>query len=61
MFGQAISISRLRFYEQECRLARASAGDSLTERELSYFEQMFARAAAEKAALNEQLAEHRLD
>lgn len=47
MLSQAISLRRLRFYEQECRRGSISAENAATKIELIKFEQLFRRAALE--------------
>ena len=51
MLSQAISLRRLKFYEDQCRRGRATAGDELTKRELYSFEQSFRSAALVNAAM----------
>ena len=50
MLSQAISLRRLRFYEQECRRYGATLPDTITRNELGKFEESFRRAALELQA-----------
>lgn len=58
MLSQAISLRRLRFYEQECRRIGANAPDNFTKNELGKFEESFRRAAMELQAAQERAEVH---
>jgi len=51
MLSEAISLRRLRFYENECRGGAATASDPLAKAELNKFEEAFGRAAMELQAV----------
>lgn len=53
MLSQAISLRRLRFYEQECRRYGATLPDNATRSELGKFEESFRRAALELQSAQE--------
>ena len=58
MLSQAISLRRLRFYEQECRRNGATLPDGYAKSELGKFEESFRRAAMELQAAQERAAGH---
>lgn len=58
MLSQAISLRRLRFYEQECRRYGATLPDNATRSELGKFEESFRRAALELQAAQERSQPH---
>ena len=44
-----ILVHRLKDYAEQCRLARLTAADPLTQRELAHFESLFRKHAEETA------------
>ena len=51
MLSEAISLRRLRFYENECRRGAADASDAVARTEFCKFEEAFGRAATELQAV----------